>query len=142
MLSQIANNNPEPDLVLALTSLCYMYPMILSFEKQEYYLCMTFMLLTVTSVLYHSTHFEFFLILDLIAVGNYFVYGLVCMPYMPLNELVVCLFPYCYITISFFVGKRLQIFCFDPNRNIQVISHGLIHLFSCYSPIFYLRNRH
>jgi hypothetical protein len=142
MLAQIANNDPEPDLVLALTSLFYMYPMIVSFEKQEYYLCMTFMLITVTSILYHSTHFEFFLIIDLIAVGNYFVCSVSCLPYMSLNELVVSLFAYCYITISFIVGKRLQIFCFDPNRNIQVFCHGLIHFFTCYPSIFYLRNRH
>jgi hypothetical protein len=141
MISQIINNDPEPDLVLALTSLCYMYPMIVSFEKEEFYLCMTFMFITVTSVLYHSTHFEFFLMLDLIAVGHYFLCSVCYLPYMSLSELIVSFFPYCYIIISFFVGKRLQIFCFDPDRNIQVISHGLIHLFTCYPPIYYLRNR-
>ncbi len=128
----------EPYLVL--TGLSYMFPAYRAYMQEEYYLTVTLLFLTSTTVLFHGTRWEYFFYLDVLAIINFIGYGAFLSCWMTPRQFHATWFPVVFGTYTYFVGQQYKLFSWDPDWNTQMFWHGLMHIFSAYSSIVYLDN--
>lgn len=119
--------------VLVLSGLTYLIPAYMSYEAKKYYYCNSLLFLTFTTVGFHSTRKEYFFILDIAAILNYIIYSSYLTYYLTDKDKFLTYFTVSYSLITYFGGKKYNVLSFDPDWNIQMFFHSLMHLFTSYS---------
>jgi hypothetical protein len=114
---------------------------ILSALIHEYYIyAFLFTILTITSVLYHSTKYFYANILDKCAILAIVVYG-GWLVYNKLNydniikTIIVVLF-FLLCIMLYFYGYYYKKYCYDPNRYIGDQYHCRLHILSSFGHHF------
>ena len=106
---------------------------ILSALIHEYYTyAFLFSILTITSVLYHSTKSFFIKILDKCAVLAVVIYG-TCIVYNKLNydniiKIIIVVFFFLLCNMLYFYGYYYKKYCYDPNKYISDQFHCRLHI--------------
>jgi hypothetical protein len=114
--------------ILVLSGLAYLAPTYIAFQQKNYYDVVTSSFLMFTTMGFHSTRYEWFFMLDCIAILNFLARGLYIGRTNPYLSLSVA-----YSMISYFVGMRYGIMSFDPDWHRQMMFHAGIHLSSSFA---------
>ena len=119
--------------VLVASGLTFLVPAYMAYLQNQKYFSGSLVFLTFTTVGFHGTRNEYFFILDIAAILNYIIYN----TYYnflnnPPNIIFVNLFSIGYSLLSYFAGKKYNVMSFDPDWNIQMFFHSLMHLFATY----------
>ena len=128
-----------PNLFLAFTGSTVILPAIYGFYNKRVYGGISTLFLGITSIAYHSTHTQTSEIIDKVAISNFVLSAYVC----SLNNYSDKIFAQVVFTTVFnasvyFLGKKYNILCFDPDIKVQSFYHMLIHLFSAHTSYIYL----
>jgi hypothetical protein len=115
-----------------------MFPAYTAYMQEEYYLTVTLLFLTTTTVLFHGTRWEYFFYLDLIAILNFIGYVAYLSCWMTPRQLHAAWFPVVFGIYTYFIGQHYKLFSWDPDWNTQMFWHGFMHIFSAYSFIVFL----
>ena len=128
-----------PNLALAISGGSLIIPAVYGLYHKRLYGGLSTLFLGITSIAYHSTHNKTAEIVDKIAIGNFVLSAYVC----SLNNYSDKVFAQVVFTTVFnatvyFLGKKYNILCFDPNMRVQGLYHMLIHFFSAHTSYIYL----
>jgi hypothetical protein len=129
-----------PNLALAISAGSLIIPAVYGLYKKRLYGGLSTLFLGITSVAYHSTHNKTAEIVDKVAIGNFVLSAYVC----SLNNysdkvFAQVVFTTVFNATVFFLGKKYNILCFDPDIKVQTFYHMLIHFFSAHTSYIYLR---
>ena len=124
-----AHMKPEP--ILVITSLIFAVPSYIAFKQNKIYDCLTCLSLMCTSIGFHKLRTQTLFIVDFIAVCHFSV-RIWYLSHLMEMYLVYYISVF-YSVISFYVGHKYKIMSYDPNWNIQMFYHALIHFLTAYS---------
>jgi hypothetical protein len=122
----------DADNILIFTSLIFITNTLAAFYKKYYLYAFLFLCLTLTSLLYHSTHTFHANIIDKIATylvvfyGGYMLYTK-CDKSILFNILIIISFLACVFLYMY--GCYINDFCFHPEPIIANSYHALMHFF-------------
>lgn len=122
---------PQP--LLVFSGLLYLIPGYIAYKKQNTYTCASSIILAFTSVGFHGTRHEYFFVIDAIAMLNYVFHGASRAYFLTEKEQFVVWFSIVYGFVTHIFGKKYNVLSFDPNWNLQMFFHSLIHIFSSYA---------
>jgi hypothetical protein len=125
------HQHAEPFLVL--TGLTFLIPAYYAMLQEHVYLMCSYVLLCSTTILFHSTRHPIFFCIDAVAIMNHIIGGAFIVYHQSNRERAAIIFTTTYSFITYFVGQQYKIFSFDPDWNIKMFFHGLMHVFSAYA---------
>jgi hypothetical protein len=129
---QLRDTYTDPEPILVLSGLIYLVPAYYGFKYV--YLRNSLLFLTLTTVGFHGTRHEYFFIIDVIAILNYIIIcGWQYVSLLTNKEKHTFYLAVIFAGYIHFVGQRYSIYNFDPNWNIKMFFHTLIHFFSAYT---------
>jgi len=100
----------------------------------DYYLySFLFGMLTLTSILYHTTTNFYTNILDKCAIVSVVVYGtyLVYRKQLARTPLILVVSSFVTCIVFFYYGYYTNRFCYHPDKTIGNVYHSLLHIISC-----------
>jgi len=127
---------PEP--VLVLSGLTLLVPAFRAYQLNNLYFAGSYAFLSFTTVGFHGTRSEYFFILDVIAIMNNVIGNGLVVHTKTAREIIPFWLCFSYSIISYFVGRKYQLFSFDPDWNTQMFFHALMHIFSSYAGMKFL----
>ena len=126
---------PEP--ILVASGLTYIIPCYLAFQNNRTYDASTYLFLTFTTVGFHGTRNEIFA-LDCIAILNFLARHLYLFKKVSYTAQAIYVASVIYSLTTYFVGQQYKTMSFDPDWNIQMFYHSLMHLTTSYSSYVFM----
>lgn len=122
----------QPNLILAATGSIMILPGTYGIlYTDKYYGSISTVLLGLTSIGFHSTHYHTLALIDKFVIFNFVMSGYYHTYYDYSDKVFAQLVFATIFNISvFFVGMKYNILCFDPDVRVQTFYHMLIHFFS------------
>jgi len=100
-------------------------PGYIAYTRGHYWTSGASVLLSLTSVAFHWTKNQNVLIVDRLAILQYFA----CSIYESRGWSAVCTsMSVAYCLLSYFMGQQYSIMAFDPNPTVRTLFHAMIHL--------------
>jgi hypothetical protein len=120
--------------ILIFSSLCFITNIITTFINKDYIYCFLFILLVITSLIYHSNSNIYTYTFDRIVVIFVILYG----AYNLYNKsdshknicVIIVVILFLVILILYYYGYYMNKFCFHKNIRIANKYHSLLHLLS------------
>ena len=128
---------PEP--VLVVSGLSYAIPAYMAFSANMHYTSATYAFLTLTTVSFHGTRNEYWFALDCVAILNFLAHQFYLSRRVGRYAQTVYVVSVVYSLISYFAGKQLGRFSFDPDWNTQMGYHACMHVSTAYSAYLFIR---
>ena len=132
---------PEP--ILVISGLSYLFPLYVAYKKNNKYALSTYVFLTFTTIGFHGTRYEWFFILDCLAICNFIFQTLHLSLSLQSKHLmiqIIYIFSIVYSLTSYFIGFQYSILSFHPDWNTQMFYHSLMHFFTSYSAYIMMNN--
>lgn len=122
-----------PNIILAFTGSTIIIPGIYGLCNKKIYGGLSSLLLGITSIVFHSTRNKAAEIVDKVAIANAVLSTYIHI-YRNYSESIFAqlIFSTLFNSTVFFLGKKYNILCFDPDIRVQTFYHMLIHFFSAH----------